>query len=107
MYVYLFIFFNFTVTLASNRVAFLRYLQPVLTSDLLSHLQSAEHGSDPPLQAVPPLVPLVDHDLKFAGSVGAVLSGQTAVLFVDQLQLSQALMNLPLERLKGENESHT
>lgn len=66
-----------------------------------AHLESAEDGSHPLLQAVPPLVPLVDHDFQLAGGVGSVLPGQTAVLFVDQLQLSETLVNLPLERLRG------
>lgn len=72
-----------------------------LTSTCSSHLESAEYSGHPPLQGVPPLVPLVDHDFELAGGVGPVLPGQAAVLFVDQLQLSQALVNLPLESLRG------
>lgn len=67
-----------------------------------SHLESAENRSHPLLQAVPPLVPLVDQDFELAGGVSPVLPGQAAILFVDQLQLSQTLMDLPLERLRGD-----
>lgn len=51
----------------------------------------------------------MDQDPQRAGGVGPVLPGQAAVLFVDQLQLSEALVDLPLERLAGERrreESH-
>lgn len=51
------------------------------------------------MQLVPAPVPFVHHGLQFAGSVCAVLAGQAAVLFIHQLQLGQALMDLPLERL--------
>lgn len=73
-----------------------------LTSDLPSHLESAEYRRHPSLQPVPPLVPLVHHHPELAGGVGAVLPSQAAVLFVDELQLSEALVNLPLERLRRE-----
>ncbi|KAF3845086.1 hypothetical protein F7725_008249 [Dissostichus mawsoni] len=69
--------------------------------------ESAENRNHPLLQAVPPLVPLLDEELEFAGGVGAVLPGQTAVLFVDQLQLSQTLVDLPLERLTGQQKQLT
>lgn len=85
-----------------SRSCYIKPTNELLTSDLPAHLESAQDGSHPPLQAVPPLVPLVDHDFELAGGVGSVLPGQTAILFVDQLQLSQALVNLPLERLRGE-----
>lgn len=39
------------------------------------------------------------HVLESAGGVGAVLPGQTPVLFVDELQLGQALLHLTLEGL--------
>lgn len=51
------------------------------------------------MQRVPAPVALVDRGLELAGSVGAVLPGQTAVLVVKQLQLGQPLVNLPLETL--------
>lgn len=65
-----------------------------------AHPESAENSGDSPLQAVPSLVPLLDHGLQFGRGVGPVLPGQTAVLLVDQLQLSEAFMDLPLERLQ-------
>lgn len=40
------------------------------------------------------------HLLQFAGRVGAVLAGQPPVLLVDELQLSQPLVDLPLEGLQ-------
>lgn len=40
------------------------------------------------------------HLLQFAGRVGAVLAGQPPVLLVDELQLRQPLMDLPLEGLQ-------
>lgn len=40
------------------------------------------------------------HILESAGGVGAVLPGQTAVLFVDKLQLRQAFLYLTLKGLK-------
>lgn len=39
------------------------------------------------------------HLLQFAGGVGAVLPSQPPVLFVDELQLCQSFMNLPLKGL--------
>lgn len=56
------------------------------------------------MQDIPAPVAFVDHDFKLAGSVGAVLSGQAAVLVVDQLQLGQPLVYLSLEALRGPNE---
>lgn len=41
----------------------------------------------------------MDHLLEPAGRVGSVLSGQTPVLLVDELQLGESLMDLPLEGL--------
>lgn len=64
-----------------------------------SHLESAEDGGHSFLQAVPPLVPLMDQDFQLAGIVGPILPSKAAVLFVDQFQLGQALMDLPLEGL--------
>lgn len=52
------------------------------------------------MQRVPALVPLVDHHFELAGSVGAVLPGQAAVLIIHQLQMCEPLMNLPLETLQ-------
>lgn len=52
------------------------------------------------MQAVPALVALSDHGFQLAGSVSAVLPGQAAILVVDEFQLSQPLINLPLENLK-------
>lgn len=40
------------------------------------------------------------HILEPAGGVGAVLPGQAPVLFVDELQLGQKLLHLPLEGLQ-------
>lgn len=42
----------------------------------------------------------MDHELELTGSVGPVLPGQTAILVVDQFQVRQAFVNLPLETLK-------
>lgn len=63
------------------------------------YLESADDGADSPLQLVPAPVPFVHHRLQLAGRVCAVLTGQPAVLFIYQLQLRQALVDLPLERL--------
>lgn len=41
-----------------------------------------------------------DHGLELAGSVGSVLPGQAAILVVDDLQLGQTFIHLPLEALK-------
>lgn len=53
------------------------------------------------MQDVPAAIAFTDHGFELAGSVGAVLSGQAAVLVVDQLQLGQPLVDLPLKALKG------
>lgn len=53
------------------------------------------------MQGVPAPVAFVDHGFELAGSVSAVLPGQAAVLVIDQLQLGQPLVNLPLETLKN------
>lgn len=45
------------------------------------------------------------HVLESAGGVGAVLAGQAAVLFVDELQLGQTLLDLPLEGLQVKGNS--
>lgn len=42
------------------------------------------------------------HVLESAGGVGAVLPGQTPVLFVDELQLGQTFLYLTLKRLHHE-----
>lgn len=54
------------------------------------------------MQDVPAPVAFVDHGFELAGSVGAVLSGQAAVLVVDQFQLGQPLVYLSLKALKGQ-----
>lgn len=64
------------------------------------YLQPADDGSHPAVQRLPAPVALMDRELELAGSVGPVLPGQTAVLVVDQLQVCQAFVNLPLETLK-------
>lgn len=45
------------------------------------------------------------HLFELAGGVGAVLAGQAPVLLIDQLQLREALVDLPLERLQGKVRS--
>lgn len=67
------------------------------------YLEPAEDGGRSAVQRVPPPVSFVHHRFELAGSVGAVLPGQPAVLIVDQLQLGQLLMNVPLETLKKRN----
>lgn len=47
------------------------------------------------------------HVLESAGGVGAVLAGQAAVLFVDELQLGQTLLDLPLEGLQVKKKNKT
>lgn len=42
----------------------------------------------------------MNHLLEAAVRVSAVLSGQAAILFIDQFQLSQTFMHLSLEGLK-------
>lgn len=54
------------------------------------------------MQDVPAPVAFVDHGFELAGSVGAVLSGQAAVLVVDQFQLGQPFVYLSLKALKGQ-----
>lgn len=66
----------------------------------IAHLESAENSGHSLLQAVPALVPLLHHDLELARCVGPVLTGEAAVLLVDQLQLREPLVDLPLERLR-------
>lgn len=39
------------------------------------------------------------HFFEVAGRVSAVLTGQTSVLFIDELKLSEKLLHLTLERL--------
>ena len=78
---------------------------PVLRASRLQRrrsidLESAQDGGDALLQVVPSLVAFVDHMFQAAGRVGAVLSGQAAVLLVDQFQLGQGLMDLSLETLR-------
>lgn len=50
------------------------------------------------------LVALVDHLLQPAGRVGAVLPGQPPVLLVDELQLGEPLVDLPLKGLSHTEE---
>lgn len=64
-------------------------------------------GGHSSVQCIPPPVAFMDHCFELAGSVGAVFPGQPAVLIVDQLQLGQSLMNLPLETLKKREEAWT
>lgn len=70
----------------------------------LLYLESAEDGGHSAVQGVPAPVAFVNHGFELAGSVSAVLSGQAAVLVIDQFQLGQPLMNLPLETLKRAGE---
>jgi hypothetical protein len=64
------------------------------------YLEPAEDGGHPLLQVIPALVPVVGHFPEATGGVCAVLPGQTAVLFIDRLQLGQALMGLTLKCLE-------
>ncbi len=64
------------------------------------YLEPAEDSSHSAVQAVPAPVAFVDHGFELAGPVSAVLSGQAAILVIHQFQLSQPLMNLPLETLQ-------
>lgn len=64
------------------------------------YLEPAEDGGHSAVEGVPALVALMDHGFEPAGSVRAVLSGKATVLVVDEFQLSQALIHLPLEALK-------
>ena len=68
-------------------------------------LQSAQDGGDALLQVVPSLVAFVNHLLQAAGGVSAVLSGQATVLLVDQFQLGQGLVDLPLESLRPQRST--
>ena len=70
-------------------------------------LESAQDGGDALLQVVPSLVAFVNHLFEAAGRVRAVLSGQAAVLLVDQLQLGQALVDLSLESLRPQRSTST
>ena len=72
----------------------------MITAPPVLYLEPAEDGRHSAVQRVPAPVALVDHDLELAGPVGAVLPGQTPVLVVDDFQLSESLVNLPLETLK-------
>lgn len=47
------------------------------------HLESAQDGRHSAVQLVPAPVAFMHHGLELAGSVSAVLSGQTAVLVID------------------------
>lgn len=69
--------------------------------------ESPQDGCDPLLQIVPALVALVHHLLQLAGCVRAVLSSQPPVLLVDELQLCQSFVNLPLKGLWQEVEVST
>lgn len=51
------------------------------------------------MQVVPSLVAVVNHLFEAARRVSSVLSGQPAVLLVDELQLGQSLVDLSLESL--------
>lgn len=67
---------------------------------MLPYLEPAEDSSHSAVQAVPASVAFMDHDFELAGPISAVLSGQAAILVINQFQLSQPLMNLPLETLQ-------
>lgn len=69
------------------------------------YLEPAEDGGHSSVQCIPPPVAFMDHCFELAGSVCAVFPGQPAVLIVDQLELGQSLMNLPLETLKKREEA--
>lgn len=77
---------------------------PCLALGPVLYLESAEDGSHSAVQGVPAPVAFVDHGFELAGSVSAVLSGQAAVLVIDQFQVGQPLINLPLETLKRTGE---
>lgn len=66
----------------------------------MHYLKSAQNSGHPPLQVIPPPVPIVHHLPEAAGGVGAVFPGQTSVLFVDELELRQTLLHLALEGLQ-------
>lgn len=63
------------------------------------YLEAAEDRGNSSLQVIPALVTIVGHLPQSTGSISAVLACQSSVLLVDQLQLGQALMHLPLESL--------
>jgi len=67
----------------------------------LNYLESPQNGSDSFLEVVPALVAFVYHLLQLAGRVSAVLAGKAPVLLIDQLQLSEPFMDLPLECLQS------
>lgn len=71
-----------------------------LTSQL-TYLEPPQNGSHSFLQVVPALVAFMYHLLQLAGGVSAVLAGKAPVLLIDQLQLSEPLMDLPLECLQS------
>lgn len=72
------------------------YIRHVRAGDL----EPAEDGRHPLLQVVPAPVGAVRHLLEAAASVRAVFSGQPAILLVQQFQLRQAFVDLPLESLR-------
>lgn len=72
--------------------------------DTCDYPEPSQHGRDPPLEVVPALVALVDHLLELAGRVCAVLPRQAPVLLVDELQLREPLVDLPLEGLQHRGE---
>lgn len=78
---------------------------PHSLNPLCHYLEPPEDGGHSFLEVVPALVALVHHVFELAGRVGAVLAGQAPVLLIDQLQLRQALVDLPLERLQGKERS--
>lgn len=57
------------------------------------------------MQHVPSHVAFTHHGLELTGAVGPVLPGQTTILVVDQLQVGQSLVNLPLETLKTKDKA--
>lgn len=67
---------------------------------LCSHSDSAQYCSHSPLEHVPSLVPMMHHGPESAGCICTVLPRQSFVLVINNLQLGQALMYMPLENLK-------
>lgn len=78
---------------------------PHCLTPLWHYLEPPENGSHSFLEVIPALVALVHHLFELAGRVGAVLARQAPVLLIDQLQLRQPLVDLPLERLQGKARS--
>lgn len=96
------------MTISSHpSLIYIRVLKSSVVSGSLSslHLQSPQDGGHSAVQGVPSPVAFVDHGFELAGSVSAILSGQAAVLVIDQFKLGQPLMYLSLKALKKNRES--